>query len=92
MTIDLDELLNGTPTPEEVKDFFINEEFDEEHYLVAAIKKHLRSEEDREGLYHRDISIEDCLNGRVAGEEPQLFVDQMFGRWNEKLGHKVFGY
>jgi hypothetical protein len=46
--IELDELLTGNPTWEQVADFWKNGEFYEEHYLVEAIKKHLRTPEHRQ--------------------------------------------
>jgi len=89
--IELDQLL-GDCTPEQAMEFFRKGgEFHEEHYMVSAIKKHLRSEIDRAGLSNHDISIEDALNGRVEGEEAQKFVAEMYKRWNTKIGKLTFG-
>jgi hypothetical protein len=43
----------------------------EEHYLVAAIKRNLLSPEDKKWLNEKDYSVEDLLNGRTerADEE-----------------------
>jgi hypothetical protein len=63
--------------------------FDDERYLVAAIKLHLRSPEQKRWLDANDISIEDVLNGRVEGGTPQEVLD-MFEDWNAKLGFRCF--
>lgn len=91
--IDLEELLHGNPSWDKVSEFWKLGEFHEEHYLVAAIKKHLRTDEQRKALAEADISIEDMLNGRyTGGPEIGALVDGVFKAWNEKLGHKAFGF
>jgi hypothetical protein len=90
-TIDLDELLNGNPSWEKVQKFFLEEEFDDEHYLVSAIKKHLLTAEQKEKLNQLDLSIADTLNGRYggrAGEEAE--VNRIYKAWNKKLGFQNF--
>lgn len=88
--IELDELLYGNPTWEQVVDFWKNGEFCEEKYLVEAIKTHLRTKEHRQMMADMDVSIEEMLNGRYGGDlEPKVF--QIYDEWNAKLGFKSFG-
>ncbi len=87
--IEIDMLLNGTPTWEQVVEWF-KETSDDEHWVVAAIKKHLLTEEQRKLMFEADISIEDLLNGRVQiGSD---LVTKIFNEWNAKLGRKQFGW
>jgi len=88
--IELDYLLSGNPSWEQVAEFFKLGEFDEENYLVAAIKKHLRTPEQKKILEDLDLSIEDCLNGRYGGDKEPA-VDAIYTAWNEKLGFQSFG-
>ncbi len=90
-TIELDELLNGEPTWEQVAQFFQHGEFHEEHYTVQAIKKHLRTEQDKITMQDFDFSIEDMLNGRIGGEGWDK-AEEIFKKWNEKLGFKCFNW
>ena len=60
-------------------------------YVVPLIKKYLRTPEQKAKLDAFDITIEDCLNGRVAGEVACEFVYCMFAEWNAKLGTEHFG-
>lgn len=91
--IELDELLHGNPTMAQVADFWKNGEFYEEHYLVAAIKKHLLTEEQRICLFNLDLSIEDVLNGRIGGGSKWEFVTNvLFPDWNQKLGFESFKF
>lgn len=95
MTIELDTLLYDQPKPAtwaEVLDFFKNGEFCQEHYLVAAIKKHLRTQEQKQILFDLDFSIEDMLNGRVPGEANGNSVQAIYAEWNAKLGFHHFGF
>ncbi len=87
--IELDELLEGHPTWEQVAQFFQHGEFHEEHYSVKAIKKHLRTEQDKLTMYGFDFTIEDMLNGRIGGEAWDR-AQEIFEKWNEKLGFKYF--
>ncbi len=87
--IDLDCLLCGKPTWDEVVDFFANGEFHEEHYLVEAIEKHLQTEEQRKKMFDHKLSIEKILNGRTEPKH-EKFVNKLFKVWNEKLGIKHF--
>jgi len=87
-TVELEQLLHGHCTPTEVSEFFRNGEFYEEHYLVAAIKRHLLTDIQKKELAARDISIEDVLNGRTVYEQ---FITNLFNEWNQKLGFKSFG-
>lgn len=60
----------------------------EEEYLVAAIKKYLRTPEQKALIEAKDSSIEDMLNGRVENDD---WTDGMFQAWNAALGWKEFG-
>jgi len=87
--IDLDTLLHGEPTWASVLAFWKDGECHEEQYKAAAIKKYLRTEEDRKLLYERDLSIEDCLNGRYPITQERK-IRKMKKAWNKKLGLKGF--
>ena len=90
--IDLDELLFGTPTWEQVVAFWKNGEFCEEHYLIEAIEKHLLTEEQRKQMFDSRLTIEKILNGRYVGTpEVSRVVFDIFDEWNAKLGFKAFG-
>lgn len=90
VTVDLDELLHGNPTWQQVVDYWrYKQDFYEESYLVQAIKKFLRTDEQKKILFDLDLSIEDCLNGRYTQKEyPKVM--KIFKEWNEKLGYKEF--
>lgn len=95
--IELDTLLHGNPTREQVQEFFREGEFCQEHYLVAAIKKHLRTPAQKVILDRLDLSIEECLNGRygdrpdaVSGKTQEILIAEMYADWNRRLGHKHF--
>ena len=89
--IDLDELLNGTPSWEEVVEFWKdNGEFSEECYLVSAIEKWLLTEDQRKTLFEANISIEKMLNGRYQMQQEGL-VRRLYETWNAKLGFQAFG-
>jgi hypothetical protein len=75
--------------PETLADF--KNGFDDESYLVAAIKKHLRTSAQKIWLDDHDISIEDLLNGRVEGDLMNEVRD-IFDDWNKKLGFHSFGF
>jgi hypothetical protein len=75
--------------PTEIMEQF-REGFDDEPYLVAAIKKYLRTPEQKAIMAARDITIEDLLNGRVEGD--QSIYDSIFKEWNATLGEKIFGF
>jgi hypothetical protein len=65
---------------------------EDERYLVNAIRNHLLTEEQRQQLFQRNISIEDILNGRVQGEDSEEFSNRLFSDWNAKLGWREFGF
>ncbi len=88
MPANLDLLLYGRPTKEEISAEFAKD-FPEEHYLVAAIKLHLMSQSDKRIIEQQNSSIEDMLNGRVRGDT--TWVKQMYERWNALLGFRCFG-
>lgn len=89
--IDLDYLLYGTPSWKEIVSFFEDDNWTGEEYLIQAIKKFLRTEEDRKQLFELDLSIEDILNCRYTQEQEEK-VNSIYSRWNEKLGFKCFGH
>jgi len=91
--IDLDTLLHGSPTWEEVVAFWkVDGDFCEEQYLVAAIEKHLQTEEQRKLMFDHHLSIEKMLNGRYsAARRSCAAVQRIYGEWNAKLGFKAFG-
>jgi len=62
---------------------------DNEEQIVRGIKTYLLSKEDRKILFDHNKSIEDLLNGRFA-DDP--WVEEMFSRWNEKLGLNHFHF
>lgn len=63
--------------------------FQEEHYLVSAIKKYLLKPNQRQQMFQLDLSIEDILNGRTTGEH-QPFIEELFKDWNSSLGFACF--
>ena len=89
--IDLDELLNGTPTWEQVVEFWKDDgDFCGEEYLVAAVEKWLLTEKQRERMFHARLSVEKMLNGRYPCSQA-LAVRDFFEEWNAKLGFVRFG-
>lgn len=94
-SMDLDELLypvSPRPWSKVAQGFREMEEqgWDKEEYLVEAIKKYLRDDEDKKLLFDLDLSIEDCLNGRYGAKEEKQ-VHSLFVKWNKKLGFQAFG-
>lgn len=88
--IDLNDLLYGQVATTDVAEFFRHATFQEEHYLVDAIKKHLRTDAQRDWMQISAVSIEDMLNGRVNGHHQQTRM--IFEEWNDKLGFVFFGH
>ncbi len=86
--IDLDELLYGEPRWADVVEFWQYEDFPDEHYLVAAIEKHLQTEDQRKQLFEARLSIGKLLNGRFPGDS--TVAAEIFDAWNAKLGYKGF--
>lgn len=60
----------------------------EEGDIVKVIKDNLRTPEQKQGLFDRDLSIENVLNGRYRSDDG--FVGGMLQDWNARLGQKVF--
>jgi hypothetical protein len=91
--IDLDGLLNGSPTWEQIVEFWKDDgDFCEEAYLVQAIEKWLQTEEQRKRMFDARLSIEKMLNGRyVPDGKTDLIVEAIYAEWNAKLGFKAFG-
>ena len=73
------------------EEFHLWENADEE-YVVPLIKKYLHTPGQVSQLFAMDATIEDALNGRIAGEENHEVIAAMFSDWNEKLGSKRFGH
>jgi hypothetical protein len=89
--IDLDELLNGNPTWEQVVEFWRDDgDFCGEEYLVSAIEKWLMTEEQRELMFKNRLTVEKMLNGRYY-ETVSPMVHDIFKLWNDKLGFDRFG-
>jgi hypothetical protein len=87
----LDELLTGSPTWEQVVEFWKNGEFYQERYAVEAIEKHLQTEDQRKWMFDSRLTIEQMLNGRYPGDvEEDVYA--IFAEWNAKLGFKAFGF
>lgn len=87
----LDELLTGTPTWEQVAEFWRDGEFCGEEYLVEAIEKHLQTEDQRKRMFNSKLTIEKMLNGRYTADVEED-VCAIFAEWNAKLGFKSFGF
>jgi hypothetical protein len=60
-----------------------------EEECVRAVKKYLRSPEEKVWLDAQDLSIEDLFNGRYC-EQHEQYVFAMFRRWNALIGHQQF--
>ncbi len=88
--IELEEVLEGEPTLDQLREFWKHGDFHEERYVVQAIKRHLRNPYHKEVLDDLDLSIEDCLNGRYTAEQSTQ-VRGIYAQWNEKLGFPAFG-
>jgi hypothetical protein len=86
-SMDTSYLLYGDPSWNYVSDCFRFGSFDNELYLVAAIKRWLLTPEQSELLKQSGYTIEDCLNGRTLDFDKSRLYDA----WNEKIGFKVFG-
>jgi hypothetical protein len=63
----------------------------DEHYLVAAIERHLLDDVQRAWLAAEHKTIADLLNGRWAYEKQFEVQRIFFTPWNEKLGWVEFG-
>lgn len=68
------------------------EAIDNEPQAIELIKKHILTEPQRQLLFDHNMSIEDMLNGRIAGEERQAVEATIYAEWNTKLGYQAFGY
>jgi hypothetical protein len=87
--VEVDYVLTGNPTKEELCRFF--RQGDGEEYTVQAIKRHLRTEKQRQTLHEMDLSLEDVLNGRFTGTQEPV-IQSMFDEWNAFLNKKTFGF
>ena len=74
--------------PDEIVQQF-RDGFDSEEQLVNAIRAHLMSIDQRYQLFELNISVEDILNGRIEGGNPEE-VTSILTRWNQELGFRCF--
>ena len=88
-TIDLAELLHGKPAWADVVEFWQHGEFDDEPYLVDAIRKHLLTPAQQQVMERAEFTIVDLLNGHTRFNQGQA-VRQITTEWNKKLGFKAF--
>lgn len=63
-----------------------------EEYLIALIKKHLLTQDQRAILIANDWEIADILNGRIPCSVLDMLDEKFFVPWNRVLGWKEFGY
>lgn len=79
-------------TNEQRKDFLHgnDREFDREEYLVDSIRRNLLTEEQRKVMFDHNFTIEDMLNGRIAGDERREAAAEIFDAWNAELGQECF--
>jgi hypothetical protein len=88
--IDLETLLHGDPSWDQVVEFFRSGEFCDEPYLVEAIEKHLLTDPQRNKIFNARLSIEKMLNGRYTVDHEEM-LEGIYKEWNGKLGFKCFG-
>jgi hypothetical protein len=89
--VELDELLHlEIPWERVVQAFKQDDTFPEEHYLTAAIRRHLLTEDQRRTLFEHGLDLADVLNGRY-GDKSAEAVYALCRAWNEKLGFGCFG-
>ena len=65
--------------------------YQDECYAVAAIKRHLMTNNEKAILFNLDLSIEDCLNGRYTAEHAET-IQILYRNWNRILGWHEFGF
>lgn len=87
--IDLEDVLNGSPTISELGEFFAKGEFHSDRNLHKAIRKHLLTEDEKDDLSRLGISLSDALAYEIEPKD-ENFVHNMFANWNKKLGTKAF--
>lgn len=63
---------------------------EDERYLVDAIKRFLRTEEQKQYLYEKDLTIADLLNGNHLADMTDELIEKFFKPWNDILGWKHF--
>lgn len=91
--VDLDQLLYGQVTLEEIQDYFRYGDFDDEVYLIKAIKRHLMDNYLQNKLNDLCVSISEILNGRVDESRiDPIIYDICFDRWNTTLGFERFKF
>lgn len=63
-----------------------------EEDFVLKIRQYLLTGEQKKFLSNHDITIEDCLNGRLANVDDNTLEElrEMFHDWNVKCGKKLF--
>ena len=90
--IDLDAILFGNVTMQELGAYFKNESFDSEEWLVKTIRKHLLTEAQRKTMFDLNFTVEDALNGRTETQDAWDAIQVIYADWNQKLGHHAFGF
>ena len=88
--IEMTELLYGNPSWENVQDFFKNGDFRENEYLIAAIKKYLLTNEQKQIMSTHNFSIQNMLGGQIPHELIPIKTN-IYQEWNTKLEVKYFG-
>lgn len=73
------------------EDIYTLENATGEEYVVAVIKRYLRTSEQKAWLDGQDLSIEDLMNGRYGGEQEPIVLS-IYNDWNAKLGVRYFGH
>lgn len=89
-SIDLDFLLNGNPTWEQIVEYFREGDFHEEHYLIQAINRFIIFPSHKTLMSDLGFTIEDMLNGRYTADK-ELAVHKILTDWNNRLGFHHFG-
>ena len=62
----------------------------DEEYSIPIIKHYLLTKNQEIQLRNRNISVEDCLNGRTTKEHEE-YVQGLYKNWNDRLGRHHFG-
>lgn len=87
--IDLDTLLEGNPSWEQVVAFWKEGEFYGDKYFIPAVKKYLRTSEQQKALADADICLCEMMEGRYPMGQSHI-TKPIFKAWNKKLGFKAF--
>lgn len=88
--MDLDYLIYGNPTSEEICAFFARGEFIEGKYLVDAIERHLVTDANWKTIGEHHLCVDKMLSGHYPVSKDEV-VQELLRQWNEKLGFDCFG-